>query len=133
MARIAFNGSGLTWHPVLNHVLGNDDAPGIFFRLRLTELRLYLFVNWRCTREGARSADIKNQDAIRFTGLDKNSLARTRRALQDHKLINVTKLGRGSVYRYEITDPRTGHSLRSNQYPRKAEQANDDEEDWAKF
>jgi hypothetical protein len=132
--QIAYNGSGLRWHPTLDSIMGAQNKPGVFFDLKLTEVRLYAFINWECGKARERAIELSNQQVMAFTKLDKDTLPKTRKALVKRKLITATKIGRGENYAYEILDPQSGWSLSSNRYSPKSSSANgqesaDDDED----
>jgi hypothetical protein len=126
---IAFNGTGLRWHPTLDIVMGTENKPGVYFDLKLTEVRLYQFINWECGKIRERTVELSNRNVMMFTKLNKNSLPKARRHLVNRKLIAVTKLGKGEIYRYEIVDPQNGWTLASNRYSPKLGKQDAEEED----
>jgi hypothetical protein len=127
--QIAYNGTGLRWHPTLDTVMGAQNKPGVFFNLKLTEVRLYALINWECGKIRERSVELSNKSVMTFTKLDKDSLPKTRNSLVKRKLITATKLGRGENYKYEIVDPQNGWALSSNRYSPRTSSKQDLEED----
>lgn len=126
--QIAYNGTGLRWHPTLDSIMGSNNKPGVFFDLKLTEVRLYALINWECGRISERAVDLSNQRVMTFAKLDKDSLPKTRKALVKRRLIKATKVGRGEIYQYEIADPRSGRSMPNNRYSPRTGQSLDEDD-----
>ena len=122
--QIAYNGTGLRWHPTLDSIMGSKDKPGVFFDLKLTEVRLCALINWECGKVRERSVELGNRRVMEFAKLDKDSLPKTRKALVERKLITAAKVGRGESYKYEIVDPQSGWSPPSNRYSPRTSNSN---------
>ena len=100
--KVALQGAGQQWFPLLRHFVGTKNNRGSFFDMAPgPELRLYIVLSLESHDVGSRSFVRTNEHLREFTGLDRNYLPRARKGLIERGLIHAERASKQS-YRYEL-------------------------------